>query len=172
MHKNDPEAGWSNFIKNPLHGEQVKLIWEKIWVVGHSQGAGHAGFLAYSEKLAGAGLVSGPQDNCRDSSGWISESWKTKEVRVFAHEGEDAIDLIKDNWRDIESLKHSLPQDISQLNPQKGKHKVWVTSMTSRHTSVKRPHHKSVILSYHAPLGEKNEFIYANFIWPFIAGSN
>jgi hypothetical protein len=57
LHKTDPTAGWSKFLK----GSSDTLDWPRIIVGGHSQGAGHAAFLAQQVPAAAAALLSGPQ---------------------------------------------------------------------------------------------------------------
>ncbi|MFK7826115.1 MAG: hypothetical protein AB8G05_18325 [Oligoflexales bacterium] len=167
-----PQDGWHKYFVNiDSNAGHTKPKWEKIWVIGHSQGAGHAGYLAYSEKLAGVGLISGPQDDCGESFGWISDNWETQDVRVFAHENEDAIDLIKKNWTDITALQASSPLDISELNSKTKSHRTWVTSISPRNTSTKRSQHKSVVLSHNSPLNKDNLYVYAANVWPWIAGS-
>jgi len=54
--KNDPNGGWSEFIK----GDNVQ--WGKIVVGGHSQGAGHAAYIGKHFKVSRVLMFSGPQD--------------------------------------------------------------------------------------------------------------
>ena len=51
--------GWRQYLVG-----ETSLRWEKIWVGGHSQGGGHAAYLAATQKLYGATLISAPQDEC------------------------------------------------------------------------------------------------------------
>jgi hypothetical protein len=57
LHKTDPTAGWSKFLKS----SSDTLDWPRIIVGGHSQGAGHAAFLAQQVPAAAAALLSGPR---------------------------------------------------------------------------------------------------------------
>ena len=56
QHAAHPAEGWDRF----LDGDQPR--WSRIVVGGHSQGAGHAAYLAQEFPLAGALLLAGPGD--------------------------------------------------------------------------------------------------------------
>jgi len=75
-------------------------------IVGHSQGASHAAYLAQTKILPGAAFLSGPQDECQNCSPntrfWIDEEFLTKEITAFAYgdeEGEPTLPIIEDNWK-------------------------------------------------------------------------
>lgn len=53
---NDPAGEWGDF----LDGGQPR--WDRIVVMGHSQGAGHAAYLGKRYALKGVVMLSGPQD--------------------------------------------------------------------------------------------------------------
>ena len=64
--KNDPE----NFAQFMTESGPA---WEKIIVVGHSQGSGHAAFLAKQHPLGGVILLAGPQDTTdAGPASWLS----------------------------------------------------------------------------------------------------
>jgi len=59
-------------------------VWEKIVVVGHSQGAGHAGYLAKKHPMQGAILLAGPQDTTdAGPASWLSAPSATEPSRYF-----------------------------------------------------------------------------------------
>lgn len=53
--------GWQGYL-----ADDSQVLWSKIFVAGHSQGASHAGFAALRRPVLGALLLSGPQDMCGD----------------------------------------------------------------------------------------------------------
>jgi pimeloyl-ACP methyl ester carboxylesterase len=60
-------------------------VWEKIVVVGHSQGAGHAGYLAKKHPLQAAILLAGPQDTTdAGPASWLSAPSATEPSRYLA----------------------------------------------------------------------------------------
>ena len=88
-------------------GEKFSLpevAWERVVLGGHSQGAGHAGFLAATVRLAGAALLSGPQDECVGCAPraplWLDAPWMTAAaVRSARHANESAAAVIEANWQ-------------------------------------------------------------------------
>ena len=81
LRKTDPDGGWGEFISG------TKIKWNKVIATGHSQGAGHAGYLAQEFKLARAVMLSGPQDyfSTFDAPAeWLSRKGKTPASRLFA----------------------------------------------------------------------------------------
>ena len=47
------------------------ILWSRMIVSGHSQGAGHAAFWAQSRPVLGASLLSGPQDTPSQALSWL-----------------------------------------------------------------------------------------------------
>jgi len=103
LDQNFPEEGWKRFLDSSREPQEPK--WKLILVGGHSQGAGHAGYLAQTTYLAGAALLSGPQDECigcpNDGKGllWVDRNWTTRHVTAAKHARESATSVIGQNWR-------------------------------------------------------------------------
>jgi hypothetical protein len=79
--KNDPNGKWNQFVKNG------KPIWSKIIVAGHSQGSGHAAFIAKMYKVNRVLMFSGPQDYLDDlhiPAPWQSRKSATPPTRYYA----------------------------------------------------------------------------------------
>jgi hypothetical protein len=79
--KHDPEGKWNEFYAG---GQPV---WNKIISAGHSQGAGHAGYLGKMFKLSRVLMFSGPQDYLDDlhkPGSWQSMKSATPPWRFFA----------------------------------------------------------------------------------------
>lgn len=105
-----PDEGWDKYYKAAKgdYPALPTLKWEKIAFVGHSQGAGHAAYLAQTKKIAGAAMISGPQDECvgcpEGTKFWIDYDFKSSAVTAFAHGDASKSDLeptlpsMIDNW--------------------------------------------------------------------------
>lgn len=79
--KQDPEGGWGEFVH---HG---KPVWNRIVIAGHSQGAGHAAYIAKSFAVDRVLMFSGPQDYFDDSekpAPWQALKSATSPSRFFA----------------------------------------------------------------------------------------
>ncbi|MBE7176165.1 MAG: hypothetical protein INR69_07170 [Mucilaginibacter polytrichastri] len=79
--KNDPKGEWERFIQNGA------IRWEKIAIGGHSQGAGHVGYLAEKFGVKRALIFSGPQDylvNFKKPAGWLFRPGKTPVGNYYA----------------------------------------------------------------------------------------
>jgi len=72
------QLGWSDYLS------EGKPNWSKIVISGHSQGASHAGYIAYRREVQGALLLSGPQDVCgEDGATWAREASLLNRDRIF-----------------------------------------------------------------------------------------
>ncbi|MEP7318774.1 MAG: hypothetical protein ABI921_08525, partial [Panacibacter sp.] len=72
--KTRPGEGWNNFLD---HGQ---ITWERVTLAGHSQGAGHVGYIGHTFKVYKVIMLSGPQDfltNFGMPAPWLSASSKT-----------------------------------------------------------------------------------------------
>lgn len=83
--KQADSARWSRYF----HHNQVQ--WNKVVVVGHSQGSGHAVYLGKKFRLHGVLMFAGPQDRFSDESrtvAWIEKPGRTPGDRHygFLHE--------------------------------------------------------------------------------------
>jgi hypothetical protein len=79
--KQDPGGGWGDFIEN---GQPA---WSRIVVAGHSQGAGHAGYIGKLFAVDRVLMFSGPQDYLDDlekPAPWQQLPSATSSSRFFA----------------------------------------------------------------------------------------
>jgi hypothetical protein len=92
-----PAAGWGSFLERPNRAE---LDYSKIIIGGHSQGAGHAAYLAAKRSVNRLLLLSGMQDCCSSNS-FVGRAWATPIQRTSGvyHELEEAADTIEENYR-------------------------------------------------------------------------
>ncbi len=76
----DPDGGWDRYLS------PGGVRWGSIIVGGHSQGAGHAAFIAKRRVVAGAIMLGGPGDGYANGGGlapWIIEPGVTPASRAF-----------------------------------------------------------------------------------------
>ncbi|QEC66794.1 hypothetical protein FRZ67_05560 [Panacibacter ginsenosidivorans] len=72
--KTRPAEGWNNFL------DHDKIIWERVTLAGHSQGAGHVSYIGHAFKVHKVIMLSGPQDflsNYDMPAPWLSADSKT-----------------------------------------------------------------------------------------------
>jgi len=86
-----PQQGWGTYVD-----EDGAPYWGRIFVSGHSQGGGHAAYLASQYALAGAAIVSAPQDS---GDAWLDEPFATHSLAVAYHSLEPSAALIAANWK-------------------------------------------------------------------------
>ncbi len=76
-----PDDGWDRFL-----GEDGMIIWEKVVVSGHSQGAGHAAMIAKVYRVSQVGMFAGPPDYSMvfgTPPDWLSSAGETPQGRFF-----------------------------------------------------------------------------------------
>lgn len=106
-----PDGGWDAYYTAGAGSYPDSLPmpkWSMITFMGHSQGAGHSAYLAATQDVHGAVLVSGPQDECEDcpegTKFWIDEKFKSTKITAFAHGDatesflEPTLPIMEDNW--------------------------------------------------------------------------
>lgn len=72
--KTRPEEGWNNFL------DHDKIIWDRVTLAGHSQGAGHVSYIGHAFEVHKVIMLSGPQDflsNFDMPAPWLSADSKT-----------------------------------------------------------------------------------------------
>lgn len=79
LNKVDP-ARWGKFLK------EGEVDWGKVVVAGHSQGSGHAAFLAKAHEMKGVVLLAGPQDSFADgrTAAWLHQPSRTPSDRFYS----------------------------------------------------------------------------------------
>lgn len=80
----------SRFLGGVGGGREGEVLWPRIIVSGHSQGAGHAAFWSVARPVLGAALVSGPQDTVAAAAPWLQqaapEDGVDRRLLISAHE--------------------------------------------------------------------------------------
>lgn len=72
--KTRPAEGWNHFL------DHNHIIWERVTLAGHSQGAGHVSYIAHAFRVHKVIMLSGPQDflvHFNMPAPWLSAPSKT-----------------------------------------------------------------------------------------------
>ena len=94
------------------------LNYSKIIVSGHSQGSGHACYLAKNFPFKKTVLISGPQELLAQNiqCNWIYGSYQCVNIVSFMHRDEEGTaQLIQANWKYIQPLECAAISDITAL---------------------------------------------------------
>jgi hypothetical protein len=81
LNKTRPAEGWNNFLENG------QIRWDRITLAGHSQGAGHVGYIGHAFKVHKVIMLSGPQDFLESfnmPAPWLSAPSKTPYSSYYA----------------------------------------------------------------------------------------
>lgn len=85
-HLSQLDPSWSHFLIHPPGSTESTVNWDRILLVGHSQGAGHVAFLAKRFAVHKAIMVGGPQEGWSPDqlAPWLSQNGRTPLERQFA----------------------------------------------------------------------------------------
>lgn len=112
-HAQDPAGGWDRYLD-----AAGQPRWNLIAVGGHSQGAGHAGYLSRLKSLAGVIMFAGPSDVLADGTqaSWVSWPAATDPSRIagFVHVLDSIALASIANWLDLGT--QTPVQDIDGLD--------------------------------------------------------
>ena len=103
------------------------IKWDEIIVSGHSQGAGHAAYLAKTESLLGVVMISDPQDSCHEfknatascpegTTFWIDEGPYMAEKAFYTalgHGNEPLLSVMQDNWARMKAAESSINWEVT-----------------------------------------------------------
>ena len=184
--KSRPESeNWGNLL---IAGSKT-VDFSKLIISGHSQGSGHAAYLAKKQNCFGAVLLSGPQEFVsEDSTSWLDGPWSTTNIVAFMHDAEEGTaELIRENWAHIEPLRirevgvHAVSWESCRANHYVGERRAFTTSIPPRtYIPNARPCHNSTSGDQWTPLwavdDDKREHydcerspperVYRTSVWP------
>jgi len=189
-----PDEGWDQLYDNSANPSFPTPIWEKLEFMGHSQGAGHAAYLAQTKPIQGAIMVSGPQDECincpEGTNFWIDGSYMSSKSTAFASAVEPLYDVMKDNWKRMtdagattwtvrdntvrtNGVGYAFPDTLDVCD---APYHTYITPATTSTCGGKD--HCSTAIDDSVPFVEKSNilntkrYLYANSVWPSIARDN
>jgi pimeloyl-ACP methyl ester carboxylesterase len=165
-HHKDPQGGWGQFI------QENQLLWSKILLAGHSQGAGHAAWLAQKVAVSRVLLFAGPNDyhtQLNSPAGWLFDSSVTPASRFFAFLHQyDALVPVEEQIQQVEALGLNRPgfkYSPGKVIPAKTQLILSVLDKDSPNS------HISLIIDSHTPLDDNQVPLYAP-VWKYMLGIN
>jgi len=178
----NPGKGWDDLYT----GDTAPTpMWEKVYVMGHSQGAGHAAYLGATKKILGAVMISGPQDECIDcpvdTEFWIDGEYKTKtQYTAFASGDEPLYPVMTNNWlrmKEAGATNWGEPTDVDfALTPVDACASPLFTHVQYAPTSTcGGKEHCSTAIDDSVPfiIKSTNEtyYLYDRYVWPALASA-
>lgn len=173
---NKLDISWSTFLNVSSDGV-VSLNWERIVISGHSQGAGHAGYLAATTRTYGALMISGIQDCCSYSIFVNSNiySWKTplSRLSILYHGHEDLRGIIEANTAQLLpgiSPIEFISNSILLPNQMQSTSKYYYVKISPQEScSSSRPEHSSTALDDCSPLdsSQVTGYLYQS-LWQYL----
>lgn len=167
-----PSEGWGQF----LAGGQPD--WSRIVVAGHSQGGGHAGYLAKLTSLARTVMFSSPGDvglTPGTPAAWYSLANQTPLSRQygFTHTDDELLPfaLIANNWRSIGIDQFGTPVLVEAAAPPYGGSHQLTTSLLPNPSPpgpVAAPMHASPVVDAATPRGPDGQPVY-RAVWIALA---
>ncbi len=131
LSENYKNKNWKQFIKGK------GIDWAKCTLVGHSQGAGHAAYIAKHYAVEKALMLAGPQDYRSHYSSpavWQSLPGKTDPVRYYAllHE-KDPYDCKKQTANCMVLMQGGNPVTVTlnDVAPHEGKGNIFITNIAT-----------------------------------------
>ncbi len=193
-----PGEGWDLFLSPPNDEatSDMRPNWERVWIIGYSQGSGHAGYLAQTYTLAGAGLLSGPQDEdytCAQAQElqeeliisplfWIEMPFATQNIRAMAHMQEASSEQIQENWSRMPFQNsedyYIIGNEQDVMKARLPNNTPWLTTIPPQPNATcaafNRAFHCSTAANGNSPIveveGDTNPYLYASSVWPQLAG--
>lgn len=99
LHDQHPDQGWNTWFDAVHH----TVIWTSIVVAGHSQGGGHAGFIAKKHAVGRAVMISSPEDEYNNglTPAWLLAAGATPAARFygFGHINDSFYARNRANWK-------------------------------------------------------------------------
>lgn len=166
MHLNNPTEGWSTYYNNET------INWSKIIVSGHSQGGGHAAYIAKNNQVARVLMFASPNDYSNHFNApapWIGTTHITPTSSYYGfnnlHDGVVDFSDQFEIWADL-----GMPAEGDSLN----------IDLTSNYSSSKQlyttqtgttgnANHSLMIRDEHTPLNGDNKSIFEP-IWAYMLG--
>lgn len=167
-----PNEGWGQY----LTGGQPN--WSLITVAGHSQGAGHAGFLAKLQSLDRAVMFSGTGDTGQapgSAAVWLSRPNVTPASRQygFTHTADNLIplSLVTRNWGVIGLDAFGAPVSVDSVASPYGNARQLTTSAPpnpATPATVESATHSSPVVDVATPLTAQGQLAYLP-VWTYLA---
>ena len=164
LEKRQPEQGWGDFLTHR------GLHWGNIVLAGHSQGSGHAAFLAKRHRVARVVMLGGPADFCLTTDSpapWLGSDSKTPVEKFFgfSHERDQSFVRTDLAWEVLGLGKMGLPVNVDgEEPPYNGSHRLY-TDLDLANDRF----HASVATDGATPRSVRGEPVYEP-VWRYLLG--
>lgn len=141
--RTEPDGGWDRYL-----GPDAMPVWSKVATAGHSQGGGHAAFLARTEELARVVLL-----DATEPSPWTTEPMATPAERMWglAHAEEPIVAPIERSWENLGLPGEAVDIDAGAA-PWNGSHRLITSTDECRGDPTSRGfHHNCPVVDDYLP---------------------
>lgn len=163
----DPKGLWEQYLQNG------SIFWSKLILSGHSQGAGHAAYIAKSKNVKRVIMFSGPNDFSNVANApfnWLSSSSVTPSANYYAflHLRDDA-NPFTEQKQNVMALGMSAPILTDNLASPYNNNKSLYTDLEPSNTNPPgAPYHGSTVTDRFTPLSNGTPKHTA--IWSYMLG--
>lgn len=170
LHKLNPNSGWGQFY------EGSELMYSKLVLAGHSQGGGHAAYLAQKYSVDRVVLFSSPNDfsdvDVKVAS-WCSDEFATTLDRFYGltHKRDDTLNISKQYaiWKDMGMLEAADTSSADSSNY--SSFNALVTNFEPDSDATRLPlYHNLTAQDYALPLGDDRKHL--KQVWLYLLGSS
>lgn len=141
--RTEPDGGWDRYLD-----ADAMPAWSEIAAAGHSQGGGHAAFLARTEELARVVLL-----DATEPSPWTTEPMATPAERMWglAHAEEPIVAPIERSWENLGLPGEAVDVDAGAA-PWNGSHRLITSTDECRGDPTSRGfHHNCPVVDDYLP---------------------
>lgn len=161
-----PAEGWGRYLANGT------VDWSLVTVAGHSQGAGHAGYMAKLFNLDRVAMFSGPADaTSGNPAAWLSQANVTPAARQygFTHVNDELVPyaMVRNHWALIGlGAPASGPVSVDGASPPYGDSRQLSTNAAPETASGSR--HGATVVDIATPRNAQGSAIFAP-VWIYMA---
>ncbi|GEM_PF-1029012 len=164
-----PEEGWDRFLQGGAAGAEV--AWERVIVSGHSQGGGHAAFLARSYEVARVVMFGSPGDfvgTPGNLAPWLVGPHATPSERYFgfSHRRDSGYPYHVQAWEALGLGAFGPPRGVDGADPPYGgSHMLYTDALPA--TRSFRDAHGAVVVDRKTPRNPDGTPLYAP-VWRYL----
>lgn len=165
----DPQGKWEQYVSSG------QIVWSKILVGGHSQGAGHAAFIANQLSIKRSLMFAGPNDWSdfhQESANWLSSNVQTAldKQYAFLHLRDEVSDF-KIQEQSLMALGFEFVFDSdNSMPPFEMNNALFTDKEPDNHGGFGAPFHGSVVNDGFTPF-ENGQPVHSD-VWEYMLGVN
>jgi hypothetical protein len=174
LDRQSPEEGWGEFL---MEGNQVN--WAKIIIAGHSQGGGHAAFIAKNHLVSRVVTLAAPFDSPNEPedphikpASWLLEPHVTPGNRYygFGHVEDFALTVLVPIWRTLQYPGE--PVNVDKTNPPyNNSHQLYTalepSAVKNVRIGIQKEAHMMIVSDIATPLDKNGEPVFAP-VWRYM----